>query len=108
MADQNTCDLCGKLILGDPLRYELKIEIRAGYDIMEITEKDLERDLKKELDVILRQISRMDPEELEKQVYEVFNFDLCTGCRSHFRKDPLGRAFRLSSMKGVTEIDNES
>ena len=92
MADQNTCDLCGCLIIGDPVRYELKIRLYAGYDVLELTEEDLRKDLKGEMDELLRLMEGRDPEELEREVYEEFSFDLCSRCRKVYRKDPLYRS----------------
>ncbi len=37
------CDRCGKGLLVDAdVRYEVRIEIKAGYDPMEVASKDLE------------------------------------------------------------------
>lgn len=95
MADQYTCDMCGKLIIGDPVRYELHIKLFAGYDVLEITEKDLkETDFEREMERLVRRTEGMDPEELEKQVYEEFRYDLCAACRNKYRKDPLFRKER--------------
>ena len=33
----------------------------------------------------------IDSEGIEKEVYKIFRFDLCTGCRSQYMKDPLFR-----------------
>ncbi len=96
MADQNTCDMCGRLIIGDPVRYELKIKLYAGYDVLEIAAQDLEQDLIGKLNDLTRQMEGRDPEEMEREIYEEFSYDLCVSCRDRYRRDPLCRARLLS------------
>ena len=94
MTDQYTCDMCGALIIGDPVRYELKIRLYAGYDILEISSEDLSQDTTSEMQGLVRRMEGTDPQELEKQVHEEFSFDLCVRCRDVYRRDPLCRGLR--------------
>ena len=89
--DQHTCDKCECVIIGDLVRFEVKIQIISGYDIMEIREQDLQRDLCNDLDSIVKQLEDVSSDELEKSVYEEFHFDLCADCRKVFRTNPLGK-----------------
>jgi hypothetical protein len=89
--------MCGCLIIGDEVRYELNMKLFAGYDILEITEEDLKRDTSRDLDALVRLMNKMDAEELERQVYEEFHFDICVRCRELFRNDPLGRSRRSAA-----------
>ena len=45
MADQHNCDMCGALIIGSPLRYELHMKLFAGYDVIELTADELDEDI---------------------------------------------------------------
>mgnify|MGYP001576762984 CR=1 FL=1 len=90
--DHLTCDRCGRGLYHDvDVRYEVRIEIKSAYDVMEITKEDLERDFASEMEALVRQASGMSEEELQDQVYKVFSFDLCATCQREYLRDPLGR-----------------
>lgn len=88
--DGISCDACGRgLLLHSNVRYEVKIEVRAAYDPLEITRADLEKDLRAEIRKTLEECRRRSPEELENEVYRSFRFDLCPDCRRRYLKNPL-------------------
>ncbi|MBM4019423.1 MAG: hypothetical protein FJ288_14060 [Planctomycetes bacterium] len=90
-----TCDLCGRTLRADQdTRYEVKVEVYAAYDPMEVTSDDLGKDPAGEIEDLLGQMKDMDAEELEGQVYKSFRYDLCPECQAAFLKDPLGKAMR--------------
>jgi hypothetical protein len=90
--DHLTCDLCGKALLADePARYELRIQLYAAYDPLELTPEDLERDHRAEIRALLDRLEQMDPQEVEDSVYKEFHFDLCMACQRRYRRDPLPR-----------------
>lgn len=90
--DGLTCDRCGRgLLLDAPVRYEVRIEIKAAYDPLEITDEDLERDLEAEMKKILIELEGVSAEEAQDQVYRKLAFDLCATCRRPYMKNPLGR-----------------
>lgn len=84
-----TCDGCGREIPSKSLRYIAKMDIFAAYDTLEITREDLERDIPYEIRQILERCADKSPEELLREVYANFRFDLCPDCHSRFLKDPL-------------------
>lgn len=85
------CDRCGAtLLLESDVRYQVRIEVLAAYDPMEITRADLERDLEGEMKQLLESMENMDPADLESQVYRRFEFDLCPHCQREYLRDPLG------------------
>ena len=84
-----TCDGCGLDIPRKSLRYIAKMDIFAAYETLEITREDLERDLSYEIRQILEGCGGRDPEELLREVYANFRFDLCPDCHWRFLKDPL-------------------
>jgi predicted PP-loop superfamily ATPase len=89
------CDMCGKpLLLDEDVRFEVKIEVYAAYDPMEITEEDLEEDFEEEIHELIEEMRDMDEEELEEGVYKSFKFDLCGACHKVYLKDPLGISTR--------------
>ncbi len=91
-----TCDLCGKTLpAGDDTRFEVKIEVYAAYDPMEIGREDLEDDPSDEIRDLLEEMEHRDAEDLEDQVYKTFRFDLCPACHEAYLKDPLGRGMRM-------------
>ncbi|MBI3271349.1 MAG: hypothetical protein HYZ53_20325 [Planctomycetes bacterium] len=88
-----TCDLCGgPLLLTEPVRYEVRIEVKSAYDPLELTQEDLEKDHHREIAEILDRLNQMDPKAVQDQVYARFDLDLCAKCQSVFVKDPLRRA----------------
>jgi hypothetical protein len=85
------CDRCGATLLVDAdVRYQVKIEVYAAYDPLEITPADLQRDLESEMAAALEAAEALDPQTLENQVYKRFEFDLCPDCQKKFLRDPLG------------------
>jgi hypothetical protein len=90
--NHSTCDLCGQeLRQGDAVRYEVKIEIKAAYDPLNVTAEELEQDFRAEYEKLLRQLENISAEEAQAQVYQVLEFDLCPACRRSYVASPLKR-----------------
>lgn len=88
--DGLTCDLCGKaLLVYDSVRYEVRIEVYAAYDPLELTPDDLTQDHRAEIRRLLEQMADRDPQELEDSVHKAFRFDLCPTCQRRYLRDPL-------------------
>ncbi len=86
-----TCDLCGKALLVDEeVRYEVNIEVKAAFDSDDPNDT-LHIDFHDEMSELIDLMEGIDSEGIEKEVYKIFRFDLCTGCRSQYMKDPLFR-----------------
>ena len=84
------CDRCGAaLLVGSDVRYEVRIEVKAAYDPMEITREDLKRDLRGEMARLIEKMSGMSKEEAEAQVFKSFKFDLCPPCQKLYVRAPL-------------------
>jgi len=84
------CDRCGRGLLTDhDVRYEVRIEVKAGYDPPELTKKDLERDYRASIRALIESLEDRAPVELEEEVYAVRRFDLCPPCRAAWLADPL-------------------
>ena len=85
-----SCDMCGARIDRNELRYVLKMKIFAAYDTLKIEFSDLQKDYEDEIQKLVEEMKRMDPKELEEDVFKQFNFDLCRRCQQRFIKNPLG------------------
>jgi hypothetical protein len=88
--DHRTCDLCGQeLRKGNEIRYEVRIEVKAAYDPMNLSDQDLAKDFREEIARVLQQLEGMSPAEAQNQVYRLFEFDLCPACQRMYVRDPL-------------------
>lgn len=85
-----TCDGCGKrLLVQEDVRYEVRIEVRAAYDPLEVTAEDIARDHEAEIRRLLEQMKDMGEDEAMDQVYRRFRFDLCPPCQREYLRNPL-------------------
>jgi len=69
----------------------VKVEVFAVADPLTITEEDLKRDHRAEIARLLDQLEKMDPDEIEDQVYRSFRFDLCPQCHKAYIRNPIQR-----------------
>ena len=86
------CDRCGQPLEEGGLRYVAKIQVFAAYDPLEITFEDMTRDHTREIKEILAQCENLTEEELMRDVYVEFQFDLCRACQRAYIKDPVPSA----------------
>lgn len=85
--DRLTCDGCGApLLVESDVRYEVKIEVKAAYDPMEITEDDLKKDYRAEMAKLIAKLEHVTEAQAMDEVYRTFRFDLCMPCQK------IGRA----------------
>ena len=75
--------------MDDDVRYEVRIEVKAGFDPPELTRQDLERDYTEEIRRLIARMEEADERELEEGVYLVRRYDLCPPCRASWLNDPL-------------------
>jgi len=83
------CDRCGQPIEDGTLRYEARIQVFAAYDPLEISFDDLTQDHSAEIAKIVEQCKDLTEEDLMRDVYLDFHFDLCRPCQRAYIKDPL-------------------
>ena len=83
------CDRCGQLIEEKDLRYIAKIQVYAAYDPLQVDFGDMTRDHSQEIKAILKSCEDLSEEELMRDVYVEFQFDLCRACQRRYIKDPL-------------------
>ncbi len=85
------CDMCGKaLLLDENVRYILRAEVFAAYDVLELTREDLEKATRREIEELIDRMGDMDEQELADSVYKKFVFNLCPRCQRRYIEDPLG------------------
>lgn len=75
------CDNCGHNAPTDEQMYTLRLQMFARVAPLIFTAKDLEQDHVLKLEELVKQMESADPEEAEAQVFETYNFDLCSRCR---------------------------
>jgi len=83
------CDMCGREIKRDSIHYELKIEVQAAYNTLQINLADLLKDHTDEIKVLIEETEHADPQALQDDVYKTFRFQLCRGCQQRYIKAPL-------------------
>jgi len=89
----HTCDLCGKEMLKkNEVRYEVKIEVRAAYDPLNLTEENLGQDFRSEIAKVLQQLESISTAEAQDQIYRLFQFDLCSKCQRKYIRNPLAKS----------------
>jgi hypothetical protein len=86
------CDRCGQPLEQGALRYVAKIQVFAAYDPLEITFEDLTRDYSDDIKKVLEQCKDLTEEELMRDVFVDFQFDLCRTCQRAYIADPLPAA----------------
>ncbi|MBP7830525.1 MAG: hypothetical protein KA248_11460 [Kiritimatiellae bacterium] len=83
------CDRCGQPLEPKALRYIARIQVYAAYDPLEITFEDLTRDYTSEMRRIMEECRDLTEEELMRDVYVDFTFDLCPACQKKYIQNPL-------------------
>jgi len=83
------CDRCGRPLQNGQPRYVARIEVFAAADPLEVTLADLCQNHRQEIDRLIRQCETLTEEELMRDVYVRFEFDLCASCQKAYVADPL-------------------
>jgi hypothetical protein len=83
------CDRCGQPIEAGQLRFLARIEVFAPPDVLPIGPQDLFSNTTEEMEQILKQCEGMTEEELMRDVYVNFEFDLCRPCQQAYIANPL-------------------
>jgi len=84
------CDRCRQPIAPSELRYLAKIQVLAAPDLLEISPEDLLKSQTEEIDRLLQQCEGLSEEELMRDVYVEFQFNLCRPCQRAYLANPLG------------------
>lgn len=83
------CDRCGQPLDESAPRYIAKIQVYAAYDTLGVSFDDVTRDHTDEIRKIVEQCKDMTEEELMRDVFVEFQFDLCRPCQRAYIMEPL-------------------
>lgn len=97
------CDGCGVELKRQSLRYQVKIDVQAAYDTLEVGLLDLVRNHRNELTEVIRQLGDKTAEELEESIYKCIKLDLCPACQRRFIRGPL--RFRAEGAAAEEKFD---
>lgn len=86
------CDRCGQPLEETALRFVAKVQVFAAYDPLEITFEDLTQDHTEEIKEIVERCKDLSEEDLMRDVFVEFQFDLCRPCQRAYIKNPLPMA----------------
>ena len=86
-----TCDMCGRPLGPDDLRYVVKTEVYAAMDVVSGEDDDFDVDHLEQLGEMLEQLDDDTCANIGEDVCQQMRFDLCPTCREKFVKNPLGR-----------------
>ncbi len=75
------CDRCLKLSNIGEQRYVFSAELFAAFDGLEITEDDLSKDLKSEINELVKSMENIDSDLLQNEVHKFYDLSLCKQCR---------------------------
>ena len=83
------CRRCGRELHEGDLRYEVRVEVKAGVDPLVVNPGDLAEDHAARIRELLQSCEGRSEEDLMRDVYVEFFFDLCPACQREYIKDPL-------------------
>jgi len=72
----DTCFRCGKYLHPGGLKYRVDLTIASAFN--GVIDEQYEEE---EIERLVEEIKQMDPEELEKEVYQELTVTLCNNCR---------------------------
>ncbi len=71
------------------LRYIAKIQVYAAPNPLKLTQEDLATDKKEEIDALMQQCAGKSEDELMKDVFVEFKYDLCRCCQQTYITCPI-------------------
>ncbi len=90
-----SCDRCQRRIQEDDVRYVLNMEVQATLGQNDFEDAEEARTHLAELQDILARLDEDECEELENELYQQKQFDLCPECYKKFMQDPFGNEANL-------------
>lgn len=87
-----TCDMCGREMSPDELRYVISMNVAMAQDPLECAcDDDADTDHLEELTEIIAHIEATGEEDPPPENVQQFQYDVCPHCRKKFVQSPLGR-----------------
>lgn len=87
----DVCDRCGVKIPEGGLKYIVAIHIVADTD--NVISGDISDD---ELDLLISEVERADPDMMERDVHQELAFILCKRCKEQFARNPFNISVDIS------------
>ena len=85
------CDMCGAAMsANEPRRFIVEMEVFAAAGPIDL-DTEAGKDSRRELQAVIEQLRRSDPNDVEDETYRAFRFDVCDSCRKQILNDPLGK-----------------
>lgn len=81
------CNRCQKRLFDHRLYYKCHARLTSEPREVVITEEDLAKDQRAEIQKLCDQMANRDPQEVEEEVYVDLQFYLCTACKREFVKE---------------------
>lgn len=75
------CHNCGCEVPAQDQLYVLRLELFAKAEPLELTIDDLLADHTSQIEKLIKEMEKLDPEEATDEVYEAYTFELCPVCR---------------------------
>jgi len=86
MKSSKTCEACRRRIGAKEVSFVLRIELFADPTPPTITEKDLKKDLRAEMEALVKKMGKLDPEEAKDEIHERYEYVVCRDCRRHVHR----------------------
>ncbi len=83
------CDRCGRPLDAREVRFVAKIQVFASPGPIVVEPGDLIHGHRDEIAALIRQCEGMTEEELMKDVFVEFKFDLCRRCQRDYIANPM-------------------
>lgn len=78
------CNSCGCWLFDQTLYYKVKVRVTSEPRELVLTQEDLEKDHRAEIEKICRQMENLDPREIEEEVYVLLDYYLCLRCKKDY------------------------
>ncbi|MBM3876310.1 MAG: hypothetical protein FJ386_06275 [Verrucomicrobia bacterium] len=83
------CDRCGRPLDSAEVRFVARIQVFASPGPLAVSHGELTTSHRDEIAALLRQCEGMTEEELMKDVFVEFKFDLCLRCQRDYIANPM-------------------
>lgn len=90
------CDRCYRPLPKKAPRYVVTIQVTAAVEPLEITEEDLQKDTKTEVQEALAAAAEQSEAEAMRDVHVELHYDLCRKCQQEYLLQPMPPAKEIS------------
>lgn len=90
------CDRCYRPLPKGTPRYVVNIQVTAAVEPLEITEEDLQKDTRAEVQEALAAAAEQSEAEAMRDVHVELHYDLCRKCQQEYLLQPMPPAKEIS------------